>query len=652
MEGGFAFTGLRAGSYTVTISGYPDDVMFDEASMTVEVGVGDVGMADFEGAYIRTAAVEGRVIIEGEGLAGVTVTLTGGPGNDNYTKLTGDNGEYAFTELRPGDYQVSISGYDPDDYEFASSSHDVSVELDETETVSFTGVLLRTSGISGRVSVAGMGIPDITVTLSGAADTTTTTDASGQYAFAGLAAGDYTVSIAVESNAYVFDSMSETRTVGDDDAQIVNFEGAHATTASVSGMLFIDELDNNDMHDAGEHPLAQAGIPVALVGPGVNEQRLRATGADGSFSFPGLRAGPYQLIVPINATVAAALAANDIAYGGPATGYAFDLAVGEPKTQAIPFDITHTTINVAVTLKGGEIRGMPIPGASVTLYSDAAGETKVGSGDTEATEAGVFTSIRVARAGTSNNTVHMAVSTEGYFVDPTAGMQAVTWNPQSPVHPAPTADPPAVLNDADIVNLNVEVNVSGATITTEYGGGVELAGWAIAVLSGSDPTSLTPVEGAPAMLDEDGTAAFTATVAPDALPAAYHFAVAEEQDDELDGGEQIAAVPVTHVHTGLSLAGAQDVAIEASFATQTLKVYVHHERDQVDGLHRQCAGWRREGVRNGRRRGPVRLGQRPHLARSRRRCGMPRRIRTDDDGVLTFSHVPADDERHRHRGSG
>ena len=217
---------------------------------------------------IRTAAVEGRVIIEGEGLAGVTVTLTGGPGNDSYTKLTGDNGEYAFTELRPGDYQVSISGYDPDDYEFASSSHDVSVDLDETETVSFTGVLLRTSGISGRVSVGGMGIADIAVTLSGAADDTTMTDASGQYAFAGLAAGDYTVSIAVESNAYVFGSMSTDRTVGDDDSQIVNFEGAHATTASVSGMLFIDELTKNDMHDAGEAPLAARRCSGGAGGPG------------------------------------------------------------------------------------------------------------------------------------------------------------------------------------------------------------------------------------------------------------------------------------------------------------------------------------------------------------------------------------------------
>ena len=103
--------------------------------------------------------------------------------------------------------------------------------------------------------------------------------------------------------------MSMDRTVGDDESAIVNFEGMHARTASVSGQAFLDELDKNNMMDAGEHPLAAAGIPVALVGPGVNDQRLSATGADGSFSFGGLRAGSYQLVVPIDATVAATLAA-------------------------------------------------------------------------------------------------------------------------------------------------------------------------------------------------------------------------------------------------------------------------------------------------------------------------------------------------------
>ena len=226
-NGRYAFANLRAGSYAVEIDDHPEDVEFENVSNTVEVDVGEVGTADFTGTFIRTSAIEGRVIIEGEGLPGVTVTLVGGPADDSYTKMTGADGQYAFTELRPGHYKVDISGYDPRDYEFASNSHDVSVDLDETETVSFTGVLLRTSGISGRVGVPGMGLPDIAVTLSGAADASAMTDASGQYAFAGLAAGDYTVSIAVESDAYVFDSMSSDVTLGNDQSAIVNFEGKH-----------------------------------------------------------------------------------------------------------------------------------------------------------------------------------------------------------------------------------------------------------------------------------------------------------------------------------------------------------------------------------------------------------------------------------------
>ena len=623
MEGGFAFTGLRAGTYTVTISGYPEDVKFDEVSMTVEVDVGEVGMAEFEGAYIRTAAIDGRVIIEGRGLPGVMVTLAGGPGNDNYTKTTGDNGEYAFTELRPGDYEVSISGYDPDDYEFASNSRDVSVELDETETVSFTGVLLRTSGISGRVSVAGMGLPDVVVTLSGAADDTRMTDASGQYAFAGLAAGDYTVSVAVTSDAYVFGSMSETRTVGDDDSQIVNFEGAHATTASVSGMLFLDELDKNNAHDAGEYPLAQAGIPVALVGPGVNDQRLSATNPAGQFTFPGLTKGSYQLIVPIGAQVAAALAAADIAYGGPATGYGFDLAVGETKTQAVPFDITHTTVSFSVSLRSGEETGDALPGASVSLYG--AGNAMVGSGTT-GDDGSVL--IKVDRDGTSGNMVYAGVSAEGY--DVADGMTAVSWNPQMFAT--------AGANENDIVNLNVDVTVSGATVNTDYGGGVALADWAIDVMMGD-----AAVPGAPTALGSDGSVPFTTTVA--SVPASFTFSVADDQDDELDGGEMYESSGGMYTHDGLSVAGAAMDAdpIVVTYTTQTLNVYVHEERDQVYGYTGNVLG-------GDRRMSYLVDIEVRHVSGNdgRRTSAIPtelwdsRAYATDSEGVYTFAHLPAD----------
>ncbi|MYC98787.1 MAG: hypothetical protein F4X13_05905 [Gammaproteobacteria bacterium] len=564
-DGGFMFTGLRAGTYTVTISDFPEDVSFETVSVEVEVEVGEVGSADFTGHFIRTSAVEGQVVIEGEGLAGVTVTLSGGPADESYTMLTDADGMYRFEELRPGEYTVSISDFDTRDYEFAATSQDVSVDLDETGTVSFTGVLLRTSGISGRVSVEGMGLGDIAVTLAGGDESRTAmTDAGGQYSFAGLAAGDYTVSIAVESDAYVFDSMSADVTLGDDDAKIVNFDGAHARTASVSGMVFLDEAAKNDMYDEGEHPLAHAGIPVALVGPGVNEQRLGATDATGAFSFEGLQAGPYQLVVLINATVAAALAANDVAYGGPGEGYSVALGVGEAAAQNVPFDITHTTVNFTVSLKHGDETGDALPGATVML--EGADGATVGSGETG--EDGSVT-LKVRRDRTEGNMVMAGVSTDGY--DVADGMTKVSWDPQMFAT--------AAGNSNDIVNLNVDVSVSGATVTTDAGGGDALAGWAIGVMSGEDA-----VDGAPEMLDDDGNASFMTAVTPDDLPATFTISLADDQDDEMDGGESFGAEPVTHVHTGLKLAGTVDAGmLEAAFTTQTLMVYVHYERDHVHG---------------------------------------------------------------------
>ena len=622
MDGGFLFTGLRAGTYTVTISDFPEDVSFETVSVEVEVEVGEVGSADFTGHYIRTSAVEGQVIIDGEGLPGVTVTLIGGPSDENFTMMTDVDGMYRFEDLRPGDYTVSISDFDTRDYEFAATSQDVSVDLDETGTVSFTGVLLRTSGISGRVSVEGMGLDGITVTLSGAADATRTTDAGGQYSFSGLAAGDYTVTIAVDDPAYVFESMSQDVTVGDDESAIVPFEGQHARTASVSGMAFIDELNKNGEHDAGEHPLAQAGIPVALVGPGVNDQRLSATGADGSFSFPGLRAGSYQLVVPIDATVAAALAANDVAYSGPGTGYAFALGVGESKTQAVPFDITHTTVNFTVSLRSGDETGDALPGASVSLYG--ANSAMVGSGTT-GDDGSV--SIKVERAMTSGNMVNAGVSAEGY--DVAEGMTEVSWDPQMRATSGANAN--------DIVNLNVDVNVSGATVMTGYGGGEALGGWAISVMMGD-----AAVEGAPTMLGDDGSAAFKTTVA--SVPASFTISVADDQDDDLDGGEMYESSDGAYTHTGLKVAGAMDAdPIVVTYTTQTLKVYVHHELDQVMGYTGNVLGGdvrmhglvdlevRQASGNDGRLTSPISADDWDSRANT-----------SGSRGAYTFSHLPAD----------
>ena len=570
--GQYTFSNLRAGEYQLAISGYDaDEYGFTTTSATVRVEHGRTANVPFEGIMLRTASIMGQVSIEGEGLADVTVSLSGE--GESQTAMTNAAGQYAFTELPAGNFQVAISGYDTDDYSFETTAKNVALALGETATVPFEGILLRTSGISGRVSVEGTGLDSVTVTLSGddlEEDMTAMTNATGQYAIAGLAEGDYTVAISgYDDVAYDFDVTSMDVTLGDDDTQIVNFTGTHARTASISGKVYVDEAGKNDSYDDGENALMAPGIALALVGPGILDRTIGATGPDGSFMFGELRAGPYQLVV-----ANAAAAGPDYAYGGPAEGYEFNLGVGDSETQNIPFDITHTTVGFSVSLKRGAAMGAALPGATVSFFSDLAGEQKIG--DAMTGDDGMA-SLRIARSAASNHTVYASVAAPAGSYHTSGAMQAVMWNAQMTTH--------ADSNDEDIVNTMADFSFSGATVMTDMGGGNALGGWAISVTSGDDA-----VDGAPTKLGADGSAKFSETVAAGDLPKSYKVEMAgwkDQSNDTLtgDGGERYTSTSVMHSHDGLSLSGTSTDAgtLEVTYTTQRLRVYVHQENDQVMG---------------------------------------------------------------------
>ena len=595
-DGGATFGPLLAGTYRVDIAVDSDEIDFESTNWTGQVATGTMAEATFAGTINRTASIGGMVTVDGEGMAGVMVTLSGGA---DESMETGDDGSYSFGGLRKGDYTVSITNPDENRYEFGSMSESVNLAVGQEQSVSFAGAMVTSSSISGRVGLDdGTGVEGVMVTLSGDADDEMTTPEGGVYTFTGLGAGDYTVSITLSDEqeaAYNFadDETSKSVTLVDDDQQTVNFTGAHDMSASVTVSLFIDEAMKNDMFDEGEDAfptpemlamVAQlelsVALPVALEGPGVGETNPSTPMPDGSVVFSDLRAGEYQLTVSdisaetlaMIASVAPQLAAvlQDFAYGGPAAGYPLNVGVGEQNMQHAPIDITHTTVHFTASLKSGEDDGEDIPGATVNLYSDAAGANMVGSGMTD--EMGM-TAIRVARAGTTGNTVHAKVSHDDYDGD---GTTAVMWDPKKTYTMG--------ANTNDIVNLNVDFTFGGATITTEYGGGDELAGWAVSVTTPGEDDEMVAVEDGPEALDDDGMEAFSEMV--DAVPATYTIAVAEDEDQEndLDGGESYEATSLEYTHDGLSLAATMDAGmIEATYTTQTLKVYVHHELDQVLG---------------------------------------------------------------------
>ena len=153
------------------------------------------------------------------------------------------------------------------------------------------------------------------------------------------------------------------------------------------------------------------------------------------------------------------------------------------------------------------------------------------------------------------------------------------------------------------------------------------------------------VAGAPTALGSDGSVAFATVVAPDALPAAFSFAVADDQDDDLDGGEMYESSGGMYTHTGLKLAGtAMDAdPIVVTYTTQTLNVYVHDERDQVYGYTGNVLGGdsrmsdlvdievRHVSGNDGRRTSAISNDDWDARANS-----------NDSKGVYTFAHLPAD----------
>ena len=585
-NGQYAFTGLRAGTYSVEISGFDgDEVGFGATSFSATVGVGESKVISFDGTYLRTAGIMGQVSVEGEGLAGVTVSLAGE--GEEGTTTTDAGGLYAFSKLRAGDYSVAISGYDTDDYEFEATSMNVSVALGETANVPFDGTLLRTSGISGRVSVEGMGLDGVEVVLAGAAEATSMTSGGGQYAFAGLAEGTYVVSMMNPNEAaYAFEETSATIVLGDAESNITNFEGTHTRTASVSGMAFIDEAPADKMYTANEPALAHAGIPVVLQGPGVNDIMLGATGADGSYAFEGLVAGDYRVLVNMTEEVAAAITMAGFAYKGDLTGETVSVDAGGNAMVNFPFGITMQTIAVGARMGYGDHLGVPVAGVEVAVYASADMTGMLGKGTTD--EMGHAT-VDFARAdntgpGGNDNLVFVSVAATGHddlSVSDNSVIE-VSYPATARAHVAPAA--------VTLVNTRANFQYWVKNNETARGGDMGLEGWATDVYMG-DPEAegAMPLEDGPEATDEDGKATFSYSVDPAMLedgPASFTVMVQDDQSSEMyDQSDALVHMHNALAHPAMNTAEMNDLGpLRVTWTTQTLTVAVYREVDDEPGF--------------------------------------------------------------------
>ena len=258
--GYFSFVDVEGGTYTITISGYPDDASFDQTTAEVTIAQADQTInRNFTGSWIRTASLMGMVSVEGTGIAGITVAISG---RQDAQMLTDDNGQYTFTGLRAGNYTVEISGFDATDVAFSATSSAVEVAVGESKVWSFEGTYVRESAVAGQVSVEGNGLSGVTVSLQGmGADEEQMTDAGGQYTFSNLRAGEYQLAISgYDTDEYGFSTTSATVRVEHGRTANVPFEGIMLRTASIMGQVSIE----------GE---GLADVTVSLSGEGESQTR-------------------------------------------------------------------------------------------------------------------------------------------------------------------------------------------------------------------------------------------------------------------------------------------------------------------------------------------------------------------------------------------
>ena len=331
-------------------------------------------MWDFDATIIRTASVGGMVTVDGDGMADVMVMLSGDHGTDMDMETASDGG-YAFEGLRKGSYTVSITNPDADMYDFPTVSRMVSLAVGQPQgDVSFAGSMLRRASISGQVYVVDpdMSLEGVMVTLDGDAEDEMMTDGNGEYNFPGLAGGDYEVSIEnPNADAYTFEVMeTDVDDLGDEEPRIVDFEGEHTATASISGVLFADELVNDGMYTEGEPMLPFDSFPLLLQGPGLDQVTPGATDATGAFSFDALKAGQYNLIIDLPGELKAALAKAGYAFSGR-TITVVSVPAATDMDVNFPFRITKQTIYGGALLANKVSASFPVGGVTMTLYPTA-----------------------------------------------------------------------------------------------------------------------------------------------------------------------------------------------------------------------------------------------------------------------------------------
>ncbi|MBI5074886.1 MAG: carboxypeptidase regulatory-like domain-containing protein [Nitrospirae bacterium] len=354
-SGNYSFTGLATGNYTVTPA-KPGNT-FTPVNRAVTVSGANVTGQNFTAqASTATYSISGTVTSGGSPLSGVSITLSGASSG---TTTTNASGNYTFTGLANGNYAVTpgLAGYT-----FTPTNRAVTISSANVSGQNFTAqASAATYSISGTVTSGGNPLSGVTMTLSGAASSTTTTNASGNYSFSGLANGNYIVTPGLAG--YTFTPTNRAVTISSANVTGQDFTAQTVVPGnySISGNV---ATSGGGIGPGGGSGSPLSGVTMTLSGA---SSGTTTTDASGNYTFSGLANGSYTVapsrtgytFTPVNRAVTIS-SAN-------VTGQNFTAQAAVPGSYSISGTVTlgvSPLSGVAITLSGA---------SSGTTTTDASG---------------------------------------------------------------------------------------------------------------------------------------------------------------------------------------------------------------------------------------------------------------------------------------
>jgi hypothetical protein len=355
-SGLYSFTGLANGAYTLTpvLSGYtfsPPSFTYNFAAPTTEINQ-NVAATSGAPTYTISGTVSGAVV------QGVTVSMTGCA---TASATTNSAGGYTLTGAVAGTCTITPTYIG---YTFTPASTTVAVSTANVTGQNFTSSGAANFSLSG--SITGVVSAQITVSLSGAATTTTTTALNGNFSFTNLVAGSYTVTPSL--TGYTFSPVSTPVTI---------------STANITGVTFTSSLTTFTISGTVSGAVS-SGVTIALVDGAISGQTT--TDASGNYSFTE-PAGQYTLTPTL-------------------TGYVFapaSLSISVTTANVTGQNFTSTAATYSIS---GNVTGVISQGVTVSLNGVSTATTT-----TDASGVYIF-------AGLANGNYTLTPSLAGYTFTP------------------------------------------------------------------------------------------------------------------------------------------------------------------------------------------------------------------------------------------